>query len=138
MRIERTAPARRFRPLGDRVLLKIAAPATKTDGGLFLPSSAQVHDEIAPTVQGEVLAVGPGREINEGPCTSCVNGRCVYAPEGQRARECSVRRVLSRDVKPGDVVLIQATVNLKDEEILVDGETFHLVKAARCMAVVEP
>jgi co-chaperonin GroES (HSP10) len=131
-----------FRPLGDRVLLKLDAVKSVTDGGIIIPEVSRLHDEQGDTVRGEVLAVGPGKDIARreraveriegfGDCTP--NDR-----EELQSFEAYLGRALSVDVKPGDAVLIQATVNLKDEEIEIDGETFHVVRAGRCMAVVEP
>jgi chaperonin GroES len=47
----------KFRPLGDRVLLKLVEEQEMTQGGLFIPPSAS--KEKAQTAQ--VIEVGPGR-----------------------------------------------------------------------------
>lgn len=45
-----------FRPLFDRILVKRLAAADKTPGGIIIPDSAKEKQ-----IEGEVLAVGPGR-----------------------------------------------------------------------------
>lgn len=49
-----------FKPLGKRVLIK-RSESQKTQGGIFLPESAQEKPR-----QGEVIAVGPGAYNLEG------------------------------------------------------------------------
>lgn len=51
----------RFRPLGDRVLVKRLEGEQKTAGGIIIPDAAK---EKAQT--GSVIAVGPGRVDREG------------------------------------------------------------------------
>lgn len=51
----------RFRPLGDRVLIKRLEGDQKTAGGIYIPDAAK---EKAQT--GAVIAVGPGRLDREG------------------------------------------------------------------------
>eukprot|EP01084_Bolivina_argentea_P295260 508271_1 len=48
--------ARRIKPLVDRVLIKKFQAPQKSQGGLYLPESAQKHE----IPQGIVTAVGPG------------------------------------------------------------------------------
>lgn len=50
-----------IKPLGDRVVLKRLASEQKTAGGVILPDSAQEKP-----LQGEVLAVGPGKVLENG------------------------------------------------------------------------
>jgi len=50
-----------FKPLGDRVLVKIIEAEEKTKGGIILPDTAKEKPQ-----QGEVLAVGPGRILENG------------------------------------------------------------------------
>ena len=45
----------KFRPLGDRVLVRRVEEATKTAGGIIIPDSAAEKPQ-----EGEVLAVGNG------------------------------------------------------------------------------
>jgi len=50
-----------FRPLSDKVLVKPSDAETQTSGGIFLPDSAKQKPQ-----EGEVLAVGPGRILDDG------------------------------------------------------------------------
>ena len=65
----------KFRPLGDRVLIKRLEGEEKTSSGIIIPDAAK---EKAQT--GSVIAVGPGRRDNNGTLISvCVNrGDTVY------------------------------------------------------------
>ncbi len=46
-------------PLGDNVLIKIAAPETKTASGIFIPDSASNER----SQQGKIVAVGDSKKI---------------------------------------------------------------------------
>ncbi len=48
--------AMKVRPLGDKIIVKRAEAATKTDSGIFLPESAQDRPK-----EGKVMALGQGR-----------------------------------------------------------------------------
>jgi len=52
--------AMKIRPLKDRVLIRPIEEETKTAGGIYLPDTAKERP-----VRGEVMAVGPGRYIEE-------------------------------------------------------------------------
>ena len=86
-----------IRPLQDRVVVKRKEEETKTAGGIVLPGSAAEKPS-----QGVVVAVGPGRLLDNG----------------------SVRAV---DLKVGDNVLFgkyaSNTVKIDDEELLILGES---------------
>ena len=45
----------KFRPLGDRVVVRRIKEDTKTAGGIIIPETAQEKPQ-----EGEVIAVGPG------------------------------------------------------------------------------
>src|ERR1700745_3348073 len=45
----------RFRPLGDRVVVRRVKEDTKTAGGIIIPETAQEKPQ-----EGEIIAVGPG------------------------------------------------------------------------------
>jgi chaperonin GroES len=45
----------RFRPLGDRVVVRRVKEDTKTAGGIIIPDTAQEKPQ-----EGEIIAVGPG------------------------------------------------------------------------------
>ena len=51
----------KFRPLGDRVLVKRVEEETKTKGGIIIPDTAKEKP-----MQGEILAVGPGARNEKG------------------------------------------------------------------------
>ena len=50
----------KFRPLHDRVLIKVLDSEEKTSGGIIIPDTAKEKPQ-----EGEVVAVGPGA-INDG------------------------------------------------------------------------
>lgn len=50
-----------LKPLGDRVLVKVAAKEDKSAGGILLPDAAQEKPQV-----GEVAAVGPGKRNDAG------------------------------------------------------------------------
>ncbi len=95
----------KIRPLGDRVVVRRKEEETKSAGGIVLPGSATEKPN-----QGEVLAVGNGRILENG----------------------DVRPV---DLKVGDTVLfggyVQNTVTVEGEELLVLGEAeiFGVIEA---------
>ena len=49
------------KPMEDRILIKPLEQALKTDSGLYLPESAKERP-----VQGKVVAVGPGKRMENG------------------------------------------------------------------------
>ena len=65
----------KFRPLHDRVLIKVLDSDEKTAGGIIIPDTAKEKPQ-----EGEVVAVGPGAKTESG-------------------------KTLSMDVKVGDIVL---------------------------------
>jgi chaperonin GroES len=87
----------KIRPLHDRVVVRRLEEESKTAGGIVLPDSAAEKPS-----QGEVLAVGPGKLLDNGD---------VRAP----------------DVKVGDKVLFGqysgSTVKVDGEELLIMNES---------------
>ena len=87
----------KFRPLGDRVVVRRIKEESKTAGGIIIPDTAQEKPQ-----EGEVLAVGPG------------------------ALDDSGKRV-APEVKPGDVVLFGkwsgSDVKIDGEEIAIMKES---------------
>ena len=65
----------KFRPLHDRVLIKVLDSEEKTSGGIIIPDTAKEKPQ-----EGEVVAVGPGAKNEDG-------------------------KVAPLDVKVGDIVL---------------------------------
>ena len=51
----------KFRPLGDRVVVKRVQEELKTAGGIIIPDTAQEKPQ-----EGEVIAVGPGGRDEKG------------------------------------------------------------------------
>ena len=84
-----------LKPMGDRVVVRPSDQEGVTKGGIYLPDTAQERPQ-----QGEVVAVGPGRMLDN----------------GARAE---------MEVKPGDTVIYSkfagTEVEAGDEELLVLG-----------------
>ena len=84
-----------LKPMGDRVVVRPSEQEGVTKGGIILPDTAQERPQ-----QGEVVAVGPGRVLE--------NGKRVEI-----------------EVKPGDIVIYSkysgTEVEVEDEELLVMG-----------------
>ena len=95
----------KIRPLQDRVVVRRTEEESKTAGGIVLPGSATEKP-----AQGEVLAVGTGRLLENG----------------------DVRPV---DVKVGDIVVFgkyaSNTVKIDGEELLIlsESEIYGVVEA---------
>ena len=51
----------KFRPLGDRVVVRRLAEEQKTSGGIIIPDTAQEKPQ-----EGEVISVGPGARDEHG------------------------------------------------------------------------
>lgn len=86
-----------IRPLHDRVVVRRMEEETATAGGIVLPGSAAEKP-----AQGEVLAVGPGKVLDNGDARAC-------------------------DLKVGDKVIFGqyggSTVKIDDEELLILAES---------------
>ena len=54
----------KFRPLGDRILLKRVEEETKTKGGIIIPDTAKEKPQ-----EGEVISVGTGARAENGTIT---------------------------------------------------------------------
>ncbi len=91
-----------IKPLEDKVVIKIAQPETTTASGLVLPEAAAEKP-----LEGEVLAVGPGRFEN-----------------GTR---------IELDVKPGDKVLYS---KYGGTEVKYDGEEYLILSARDILAII--
>jgi chaperonin GroES len=93
-----------IRPLQDRVVVKRTEEENKSAGGIVIPDSATEKPS-----QGEVIAVGPGKKLDNG----------------------STQEV---DLKPGDKVLFGqyagSTVKLEGEEYLImsESEVFGVIE----------
>ena len=93
-----------IRPLHDRVVVRRLEEETKSAGGIVLPGSAAEKPS-----QGEVLAVGPGKKLDNGT-------------------------VQTVDLQAGDKVLFGqyagSTVKIDGEELLIlsEGEIFGVLE----------
>ncbi|MEM7366279.1 MAG: co-chaperone GroES [Pseudomonadota bacterium] len=93
-----------IRPLQDRVVVRRLEEETKSAGGIVIPDSATEKPS-----QGEVLAVGPGKKLDNG----------------------SVQEV---DLKVGDKILFGqyagSTVKMEGEELLImtESEVFGVIE----------
>ena len=93
-----------IRPLHDRVVVRRLVEETKSAGGIVLPGSAAEKPS-----QGEVLAVGPGKKLDNGT-------------------------VQTVDLQAGDKVLFGqyagSTVKIDGEELLVmsESEVFGVIE----------
>ncbi len=87
----------KFRPLGDRVVVRRVKEESKSAGGIIIPETAQEKPQ-----EGEIIAVGPGALDDNG------------------------KRVLP-EVKPGDHVLFGkwsgTEVKIDGEELLIMKES---------------
>ena len=93
-----------IRPLQDRVVVRRVEEETKSAGGIVLPGTATEKPS-----QGEVLAVGPGKKLDDGS-------------------------VMPVDLKAGDKILFGqyagSTVKIDGEELLImnESEVFGVVE----------
>ena len=87
----------KFRPLGDRILVKRVEEETKTKGGIIIPDTAKEKPQ-----EGEVVAVGAGAKSDEG-------------------------KVTPLDVKAGDRILFGkwsgTEVKIDDEDLIIMKES---------------
>jgi chaperonin GroES len=87
----------KFRPLGDRVVVRRLAEDQKSPGGIIIPDTAQEKPQ-----EGEVIAVGPG----------------AWDEKGKR---------IVPEVKPGEFVLFAKwsgnEVKIDGEELLIMKES---------------
>jgi chaperonin GroES len=99
-----TASSKKLRPLGDRVLIKPTPREEMTKSGIVLPDTAKEKPQ-----EGVILAVGPGRTLDDG------------------TRE-------KMDVKEGDRVLYGKYAGT---EFKVDEEDLLIVSQKDVLAIVE-
>ena len=95
--------ATKIRPLQDRVIVKRVKEEEKTKGGIIIPDSAKEKP-----VEGEVLAVGNGKVLEDG----------------------SVRKL---DIKAGDRVLFG---KWSGTEVKIDNEELLIMKESDIMGVL--
>jgi chaperonin GroES len=93
-----------LQPLHDRIIVEAAPKEDKTAGGIILPDTAQEKP-----LRGTVLAVGPGKRLDNGQLSPI-------------------------DVKKGDVVLYGKYAGT---EVTVDGKDYVILRADDVLAVLE-
>ena len=95
----------KFRPLHDRVLIKVLDREGKTAGGIIIPDTAKEKPQ-----EGEVVAVGPGGKTEEG-------------------------KLLPMDVKIGDIVLFgkwsgtEVKIDNKEYSIMKESDIMGISKS---------
>jgi chaperonin GroES len=99
-----TASSKKLKPLGDRVLIKPTPREDVTKSGIVLPDTAKEKPQ-----EGVILAVGPGRTLDDG------------------TRE-------KMDVKAGDRVLYGKYAGA---EFKVDDEDLLIISQKDVLAIVE-
>jgi chaperonin GroES len=99
-----TASSTKLRPLGDRVVIKPTPREEVTKSGIVLPDTAKEKPQ-----EGEVLAVGPGRKLDNGT-------------------------VEAMDLNVGDKVLY---AKYAGTEFKVDNDELLILKQTDVLAVVE-
>jgi len=93
----------KLRPLHDRVIVKRLEEEKKSAGGILIPDTAAEKPQ-----KGEVIAVGPGRVMDDGKVRPC-------------------------DVKKGDIVLFG---KYSGSEVKLDGEDLVVMKEDDIVAVI--
>ena len=97
----------KFRPLHDRVLIKVLDSEAKTAGGIIIPDTAKEKPQ-----EGEVVAVGPGGKTEEG-------------------------KLLPMDVKIGDIVLFgkwsgtEVKIDNKEFSIMKESDIMGISKSKK-------
>jgi chaperonin GroES len=94
----------KFRPLHDRVVVRRIDAEEKTAGGIIIPDTVKEKP-----LQGEVLAVGPGKRDETG-------------------------KLVALDVKPGDQILFG---KWSGTEVKIDGEDLLILKEDDIMGISE-
>ncbi len=92
------------KPLEDRIVIKPVEPEKKTKTGLYLPESAKERP-----MQGKVVAVGPGKLLENGKRSTC-------------------------NVKKGDTVLFGKYAGT---EIEIKGNQHMIMRESELLGVIE-
>jgi chaperonin GroES len=93
-----------LKPLGNRVVVKVKKEEEKTKGGIVLPDTASKERPQ----EGEVLAVGPGKMLEN----------------GQRAE---------MQVKKGDKIIFSKYAGT---EVKIDGEEYLILSESDILAIL--
>jgi chaperonin GroES len=94
----------KIQPLGDRVVVKASTRETVTKSGIVLPDTAREKPQ-----EGEILAVGPGKVLDNGKRTTL-------------------------EVKAGQKVLF---AKYAGTEIKMDGEEYLILRESDIMGIVQ-
>ena len=94
----------KIRPLGDRVVVKPLSNETVTRSGIVLPDTAKEKPQ-----EGEILAVGPGKVLDNGKRTSL-------------------------EVSVGQKVLF---AKYAGSEVKLDGEEYLILRESDIMGIIE-
>ena len=95
---------KKFRPLQDKILARRIESETRSAGGIIIPDAAQEKPK-----QAEVVAVGPGKKLNNGD-------------------------VLTLDVNAGDLVYFNQYAGV---EVKLDGVDHLILKEDDILGVIE-
>jgi len=93
-----------LKPLSDRIIIKAVTAEEKTAGGIVLPDTAKEKPQ-----QGEVVAVGPGKVLDNG-------------------------KVAPMDVKPGDRVYYG---KYSGTEVKLNGDELVVLRQDDVLGIVE-
>ena len=93
-----------LKPLGDRIVVEAVAAEEMTSGGILLPDSAQEKPQ-----QAKVLAVGPGRVMDNG-------------------------KISVMDVKKGDTVYYS---KYAATEVKVGGKEYLILRQDDVLAIID-
>lgn len=92
----------KFKPLGDRVLLRRLEAEEKLKGGIILPDSAKKKQE-----QAEVIAVGCGKKDKDGKVIPCpVSVGDIILMEKYSGQEVTLSDEEYVIVRSGDIIAI--------------------------------
>lgn len=92
------------RPIGDRIIVRRVEADQKTKGGIVLPDTAKEKPK-----EGEVVAVGPGKTLDNGETSSM-------------------------SLNEGDKVIFSSYAGT---EVKIDGEEYLIMKEDDVLAVLE-
>jgi chaperonin GroES len=125
-----------FRPLRDRVMVKIMPELEETAGGLLIPETAREKGQLF-----EVMAVGNGRIWDRGPTRSQIAAALSFlsfeemgaALERLEEIGISFGQRVPLTVKVGDVVLLGRYAGT---DVKVDGVDYSIIREDEVMAIV--
>ena len=93
----------KMKPLADRVVIKPSPADEKTKGGIIVPDTAKEKPVV-----GEVVAVGPGKDTDDG-------------------------KTITPEVKVGDKVLYG---KYSGTEVTIEGDEYLIMREADIFAIV--